>query len=160
MATYDIDEARLVVPDGWQDRSVNSLEYLGKQGQLKVIVSRHDHRNRKLTEMVDEIVVDMRRRLAGFEQLAKDEVLLDGQPAIELRVRFKDGPESYDQRSLWLLAGSKCVTVGVLATPKTQEDGEALWAEVRGSLRRRPRDEGEEEPLHAAPPLGPPPTET
>ena len=49
MATYDIDEARLVVPEGWEDRSVSRLEYDGDDGSMvRVTVSRTPHRNRAL----------------------------------------------------------------------------------------------------------------
>ncbi len=156
MASYEIDEGRMIVPEGWEDRTVNSLEYVGQGGALKVAVSRHIHKDRPLKAIVTEVVTDMGRRLAGFEVLGQDDLLLDAEPAIELRARFKDGAETFEQRSLWFLVGAKCVTVGTLWSPKTATAGEALFAQIRGSIRRRARDE-ESVPLGAAPPPGPPP---
>lgn len=157
MAFYRMDEGRLVVPEGWEDRSVNALEYPGRESFLKVAVSRHSHRGRTLKAMVDEVAVDMRRRLAGFELMSQDEVLLDAEPAIEMLARFRDGAEAFEQRSLWLIVGAKCLTVGVLWTARTADEGAAVFAKIRATIHRRDRED-EGPMLEAAQPFGPEPT--
>jgi hypothetical protein len=157
VATYVIDEARLTVPDGWNDRSLTSLEYpTAGDGALRLIMTRQLHRDRSLSKAVDEALVDMRRRLAGFELVEKDEILLDGQPAIDVRVRFMEDGKQFDQRSLWLLVGPKCITIGVLSTTTAADAAGALFERVRGSLRRRTRED-DEEMIEAAPPIPPAP---
>lgn len=153
MATYEIDEGRLVVPDGWHDRSANTLDYEGRSGPLRVIMSRHAHRDRQLGAIVDEVLTDMGRRMAGFELISREEILLDAEPAVQVHLRFKDGNESYEQRSLWFFVMHKCCTLGVLSSPKTATEGEALFEQVRGSVRRRPRED-ESSPLEAGAPFG------
>lgn len=153
MTTYDINEGRLDIPKGWHDRSATTLGYPDRPGALRVMMSRHAHRGRPLAEMLDEILQDMGRRLAGYELLKREEILLDGEPAVEVHLKFSDGPERYDQRSAWFLVGKKCVAVGVLSTPKTAEEGEALFDKIRGSVRRQGRPD-DEAPIEAAPPLG------
>jgi hypothetical protein len=157
MATYDMDEGRLVVPDGWEDRTLNSLEYDGREGTLKVIMTRHTHRGRKLGKMVEAVLEDMRRRLAGYELVSMDEILLDGEPAVEARVRFTDDGAAFEQRSIWMLVGPKCVATGVVSQPATAVEAASLFETIKTSLRRRPRDADESEMIPPAPPVGPPP---
>ncbi len=156
MATYDIDEARLVLPEGWADRSITSLEYpLGDGKELRLVVQREAHRDTSLMKSVEDQLTDMRRRLAGFELVSKDEVLLDSEPAVEVIVRFLDKAKRIDHRSLWFLVGKKRLTLAVIATADVSDAAEKLYAGVRASLRRRDGDPAET--LEAAPPVAPPP---
>jgi hypothetical protein len=141
MPTYDIDEARLTVPEGWHDRTVNTLEYPGREGGLRVIMSRQPHKGRALGVVVDDVLLEMRRRFAGFEIVSRDEVMVDLQPAIELRLRFKDGPEHLEQRVLWFLHGVQCVSLGVLSSGKTGDEADGIYAEIRKTMRRRSGDD-------------------
>lgn len=160
MALYEIDEARLVVPEGWEDRSANRLEYEAKEGGVvRVVVTRTPHRKRTIGAIADAHLEDMRRRLAGFEVVERGDVLVDGEPAVELHLRFKDGPSAMVQRAIMLLVGTKAVTISVVhGAPSTEElaaradEAAATWAEVKGSLRRRQPGDGA---LDAAPPLPP-----
>lgn len=160
MAFYEIDEARLVVPEGWEDRSANRLEYPSKEGGVvRVIVTRTPHRKRALGAIVDAHLEDMRRRLAGFEQVERSDLLVDGEAAVELHLRFKDGPSAMVQRAIMLLVGTKVVTISVVqGAPSADElsvradEATAAWAEVKSSLRRRKPGQ---DALEAAPPLPP-----
>ncbi len=157
MGIYDIDEARLVLPEGWADRSITSLEFpLGEGKQLRLVMQREAHRERPLLKSVEEHLTDMRRRLAGFELVTKNEILLDAEPAVEVLVRFSDKSKAIEHRSLWFLVGKKRVTLAIIATADVTDAAEKLYVGVRTSLRRRGGDP--EETVEAAPPITPPPS--
>lgn len=157
MGVYDIDEARLALPEGWEDRSITSLEFpLGDGKELRLVMQREAHREKSLRTSVEEYLTDMRRRLAGFELVSKDEILLDAEPAVEVLVRFSDKSKRIDHRSLWFLVGKKRVTLAVIATSDVTDAAEKLYVGVRTSLRRR--DRAPEETIEAAPPIAPPPS--
>lgn len=157
MATYEMDEGQLVIPEGWEDRTLNTLEYPGED-DLKVVVSRTPHQGKKLAARVDDVLVDMRRRLAGFELVEQRTTEVDGEPAVAVVVRFKDGPRTLEQRSLWFHAGTKCVTVGVVAN--TTRDAEAVSAEIARIFEQVERTvalrDAEDATVPAAPPMQPP----
>jgi len=154
MATYDVDEGRLPVPEGWEDRTVNTLDYPRPTGLLRVVMTRQQARGRDIRKIVDENLVDMGRRLAGFELVSREEVELDGETGVSVFVHFKDDGELRDQRSLWLVVGKKALTVGVVCDATSSAECEAIFAQIRATLRLR--DDDAEEPLEAAPPIAPP----
>lgn len=158
MASYEIDEARMSVPDGWEDRTVNSLEYDDAPGVLKVIMSRHRRGDRTLERMTEDVLVDMRRRVAGFELVNKRAIELDGESALEVHIRFRDGALDVDQRSFWFVVGGKCVTLGVVhSRPLEGEGGRSaeaakLFEQIRETIRIRPP---EEQDIAPPTPIGP-----
>lgn len=150
MATYDIDEARLVVPEGWEDRTLNTLSYPEKDGTLKVVMTRQQVRGRPLGKILDDLLVDMRRRLAGFELVSREEALVDGQPAFVVALRYRDESALLEQRTIWMMVGKKCVTVGVISSESKAPQAEATFAKIRSTISRRDRDADEAPAIEAA----------
>ena len=103
---------------------------------------------------MENVLVDMRRRLAGFELVEQRTTEVDGEPAVAVVVRFKDGARKLEQRSLWFHAGTKCVTVGVVAT--TTRDEAAVSADIARIFEQVERTIALREPEDATVPAAPP----
>lgn len=158
MATYDMDEGRMVVPEGWEDRTLNSLEYAVEDDVIKVVVSRNPHQDKKLAARIDDTLADMRRRLAAFELLERTDTEVDGEPAVLVDLKFKDGAVRSQQRSLWFHVGRKCVTVGVIHRSSREElpgaaQAARIFQQIRDSIAIR-------DPETDAVPAGDPPDGT
>ncbi|HSN98617.1 MAG TPA: DcrB-related protein [Candidatus Nanopelagicales bacterium] len=134
MPAYETDEARLEVPERWIDRSVNSLEYTRPEGVVRVIVQRKPRGASALAELSRDRVIEMRRRLAGFELLREEDVLVAGRPAADVAVRYQDHEEHLYQRTISLLVGAKLVTVGVIAPVSLIAQADQMLQQVRATL--------------------------
>ncbi len=134
MAAYETDEARFEVPPGWADRSVTALEYSRPEGLLRVVVMREPRGKSELGALHKARLVDLRRRLAGFELVHEDEVLLAGRPAFDVAMRYRDEEAHLYQRTATMIVGAKLVSVGVVAPASLVAQADELFQRIRASL--------------------------
>ncbi|AKT42212.1 DcrB-related protein [Chondromyces crocatus] len=137
MAAYETDEARFDVPASWLDRSVTSLEYSSPEGVTRVVVQREPTEQRTLKDLHTARLVDLRRRLAAFELILEEEVLVAGRAAVELGMRYRDEDAHLYQHAVTLIVGEKLVTVGVLGPVKAGEHIDALFQRLRATITIR-----------------------
>ncbi len=141
MAAYETDEARFEVPQSWADKSVTALEYRRPEGPVRVVVMRQPRGKSELRELHKARLVDLRRRLAGFELVHEDEVLLAGRAAFDVAMRYRDEEAHLYQRAATLVVGAKLVTVGVIAPVDLAAQADELFQRIRASLAIRPEAE-------------------
>lgn len=142
MPAYETDEARLEVPERWIDRSVHSLEYSRPGGVVRVMMQRAPHEGDALRALHEERVRDLRRRLAGYELVREEELLVAGRPAFELAIRYRDHEEHLYQRTVSLIVGPRFVTVGVVAPVGLASDADELFQRLRATITIRREADG------------------
>jgi hypothetical protein len=79
----------------------------------------------------------MRRRLAGFELLREDEVLVAGRAGVDVGVRYRDDEDHLYQRTISMIIGARFVTVGVVSPVTLSALADDLFEKVRGSMSVR-----------------------
>ncbi len=135
MNEYTIDEASLVLPSGWFDRTLNVLGPEPNDAEFKVLVSRGEQNGRTLDDFVNGQVKDLSQRMPWFAVQARAERVIAGTRAIEIRSTFRDGKAEMFQHQVTLGARGKFVTITAASLQRAQEacsnELERLLATVR-----------------------------
>lgn len=144
MPHYELHEATLELPRGYDDASMNSLSFSRPSGELDVFVSRAPTVGASLESLVRLRLAEMRRALPAFELLRQAELVVDGERSVEIEIIFSDRGIPRLQRQLFILVDDlhganqkKLVTLGVHAHADARADIAEVFEGAVASLAVR-----------------------
>lgn len=141
MIDYEIDEAKIQLPQAMVDISANTLEVDLPGGSVcRVYVARRPKEDDPLAVQVERRLADLRRQLPGFESHKESTIVLDGRDAIEARFSYRDGATPLYHRAVAFLAGKKLVMMGVVAPVPATDFADETFDGVLSSLVIEDRD--------------------
>jgi hypothetical protein len=142
MSEYTIDEASILLPSGWFDRSLNVLGPEPTPDEFKVLVTRAEQNGRTLDDFVSGQVKDFSQRMARFELQGRAERVVAGMRALEVRSTFHDKKAEMFQHQVTMAIRGKFVTITAASLRQVEhacsQELERLLATVR---LRSPSDE-------------------
>jgi hypothetical protein len=133
-------DLELVVPDDWNDRSITA--YAGPVGPGErvapnIVVTRDVlGQNETLPAYTDRQLVQIAQKLAGFKLISRDEVVLSGFPAMEMRFSWVSDNGELEQHQLFV-ATSKRTIMSFVATASKRDFQRVkpLFASIYASVR-------------------------
>ncbi len=119
MPRYENADVSFDVPRDWEDRSVVVFAVPARPGQAMAanLVMTRDTlaANEDIFRYGDRQLVEIVKRLDGFQLLGRQEITLGGQPALELRFAWRGQSGPLEQR-LVFVAGRKPAVLTFTAT--------------------------------------------
>jgi hypothetical protein len=107
MTRYVIDEGDMLLPDGWMDASLSTLQLDHPEtGGMTLLVLRLPSHDQTLAEAVDTLVADQRRKLPRFELLERRACQLEGRATEQIAIRFATATAALYQRSVVTASGA------------------------------------------------------
>lgn len=102
---YRLNEADIVVPDGWKDHSVNTfLLPAGPQGgALSFVITRdHDSPDLDLGSYTDQQLILAAKRLPAYKYISRRTISLNGQPAVQADYTWRtpEGASVYQRQAV------------------------------------------------------------
>ncbi|AUX27741.1 uncharacterized protein SOCEGT47_083390 [Sorangium cellulosum] len=124
MPRYEHSDVSFDVPRDWEDRSVVAFSAPARAAQAMAanLVMTRDTlaAGEDIRRYGDRQLVEVARRLDGFQLHARQEIAVDGQPALELRFAWRGQGGPLEQR-LVFVAGRKPAVLTFTATmPKSE----------------------------------------
>jgi hypothetical protein len=144
MPRYETQEAVFDVPQGCVDGSVTALEYLRPAGgTYRIAVVRSAPEGKTLTALVDDRLVEQRRKLSFFEPVRREERLVAGLPCVELVGTYQEEDARVYQRALCTLVRGQFVVLAVLGALAHKDELDSVFDGAVGTLRLRKDQESE-----------------
>lgn len=137
MGEYRTQEAYFELPPGWLDASINTLEYPRPEGKLRLIVTRIPSGKDTLAKLVDDRLVEQRRRLPFFELIERQEKTISNTACSEIAIGFRDGETPMLQRAVSFLIGSRLVVFAAMGKRAQEAEVTALLGRALDSLEVR-----------------------
>ncbi len=141
MPLYSIHEGEFELPAGLRDASVNTLEYPRQPSPIRLFVSRMPAGGRALPDLVEERIVEQRRRVAGYALASRSERRVGEVPAAEVRSAFREGTVAMLQRVLHLVTRDRFVTLGVSGPEALAEEIDSMFEKAASTVTLRTRQE-------------------
>lgn len=142
MPEYRTQEAYFELPSGWVDASVNTLEYARPEGTLRLVVTRVPRGKDKLDKLVEDRLVEQRRRLPFFEVKGRQDKTISNTPCAEILIGYRDGDTSMLQRTVSFVIGSRFVVFAAVGRLDQEVEVTALLDRALDSLEVRKNDDG------------------
>ncbi len=143
VATFYMNEAALVLPEGAKDRSTTQVFLTTPSGaRATFVVERFDVApGQTLREACAAYTRDLRLRLRGFTTLFEREAALDGSPALEVGVRWRSeaGDPTYT-RQTHLRLGATWMIVAIEGPSHLRAELDAMFDPILASIRLRSDD--------------------
>lgn len=142
MGLYVTQEAGFEVPAGWNDASMNMLEYARPGGTIRLAVVRVEKRSKELAALMDERLQDLRRRLPMFELLGRSERLVAGLSSVDVSMSYAESSKGMYQRSLAFVIGPRMLVLSVTGEIGLREDVDGILERAAASMALRQRAAG------------------
>jgi hypothetical protein len=138
---YRLNEADILVPDGWKDHSVNTfLLPTGPQGgALSLVVTRdHDSPNLDLTSYTDQQLILAARKLPSYKYISRQTITLNGQPAVQADYTWRtpEGASVY-QRQAVVKVNHAFLVFTLTSLQRDLQRIEGLWQQTIQGVRLR-----------------------
>lgn len=138
---YRLNEAEIVVPDGWKDHSVNTfLLPSGPQGgALSLVVTRdHDSPDLDLTSYTDQQLVLAAKKLPSYKYISRRAITLNEQPAIQADYTWRtpEGANVY-QRQAVVKVDRTFLIITLTSLQHDLQRIEGLWRQTIHGVRLR-----------------------
>ena len=122
------------LPTGYVDATINTLVFRRPNGDLSLVVSRSPTQKKTLPALTTERLREQSRRLPHFE-LGRDEGrTLSGREARDITVRYFDGQQAVQQRSVSFLADGVLLVVVVSGPTRAEADIDSLFEKTLATL--------------------------
>ena len=141
MPPYRLNEAVLQIPEEWKDTTIHAFVLPGEEGggAASFVITRDtEARNMELLAYADQQLVKAAQQLPSYNLLARDAVVIAGQPAIQSDFTWLT-PErvTVRQRQACLRYGDLVLVVTLTAREATFASYESVWRQVIDSLQLR-----------------------
>ena len=134
--TYHIDEAVLVLPAGFEDRTTHALSWPGGEKNLGLVIMRRPA-PQGLDAAVDADVKDMRAKLKGCVVEQDDPGELGAEPARLVALRYVRDGVVFIHRQIAACVDGKLLTMMVAGPAEHREGLETIFDAAVSSFRFR-----------------------
>ena len=136
---YRLNEADIVVPDGWKDMSINTFVLpAGSQGNaLSLTVTRdHDSPNLDLTSYTDQQLILAAKKLPHYKYISRQGAYVGGQVAVQADYAWRT-PEGKNihQRQAVFKVGPTFLVFTLTAMAQDVQNIELFWQQTIGAVQ-------------------------
>jgi hypothetical protein len=141
MKPYRLHEGDIQIPENWKDMTINSFVLPGDKGAgtASLVVSRDaDTAAKDVHNYIDLQMVEAAKKLKGYKPVGRREVVVSGQPAVELTYTWTT-PEkvTVQQRQVCVRQDQVFLVFTLTAKLADFPKYEDAWKAVIQSLRLR-----------------------
>jgi len=138
---YRLNEADIVVPEGWKDHSVNTfLLPAGPQGSALSFVVTRDHGSPTvdLYDYADQQLILAAKKLPSYKSISRQTIALSGQPAVQADYTWRtpEGANVY-QRQAVVKVNATFLVFTFTSLEHDLERIEQLWQPTIQAVRLR-----------------------
>jgi hypothetical protein len=139
MMRYRLNEAEIVVPDGWQDHSINTflLPASSEGAALSLTVTReYGFPTLDLTSYTDQQLILAAKKLAFYKYNSRVGIWLAGQPAIQVDYTWRtpEGANVY-QRQAVVKVGSTFLIITFTSMYQDFQRVDPYWQQILQSIQ-------------------------
>lgn len=139
---YRLNEADIVVPEGWKDHSVNTfLLPAGAQGgALSLVVTRdHDSPTLDVTRYADQQLILAAKKLPAYQSISRQMITVSGHAAVQADYTWRtpEGANVY-QRQAVVKVNAAFLVFTFTSLQHDLDKIEQLWQQTIPAIRLRP----------------------
>jgi hypothetical protein len=140
MKPYRLNEADILIPDGWLDNTIYAFSKADSpQSSANFVITRDSVTQCADTQgYADQQLVEAAKKLKGYKLLGRNPVTISGQPAVEVNYTWIT-PERIEvqQRQGYLKLGAQFLVFTLTARAREFSRNDATWNAIMESLRLR-----------------------
>lgn len=141
MAVYHLNEADVLIPDGWEDSTINAFSIPARNGAgaSNLVITRDAKtRSADVRAYADQQLVEAAKKLKAYRLIGRRETQIAGRPAVEVDYVWTT-PERIElqQRQAYLEVDGVFLAFTLTARHTGFAAVNALWAPFLDSVRLR-----------------------
>ena len=123
MPNFRFNDGEIEVPPDWEDKTVVALSFPAdaKQALATMTITREPLKASNLATYIDKQLVEMAKTFPRYELLKREEMIVDGQSAIQLEFTWRTPDNIFvHQQQTILIIPKKIVLTFTATTPKNK----------------------------------------